>query len=273
MTHQLRIVVFSPSIISDIGNPQATTVRAMCQALVERGHDVTHLEERGNPWLDRMLRLRGYAPMRAFNERFPLVRYRQYTIPKGMERSIWFGREVATADALIAYPGSPSEVIEEVAAFDVKRLLRFWSESVDEARELLPLWFEPAVLPHIHESERSGTLAVAYDNAFSTTPDLERLTLGSLSDPDWTFRAEILIPETYSSAKVVQIGPLGNDPFERARALLPLAYGASVDLVAGNGQITERIESLPDIHNARLRAAKLEEAIDPILHARLVAAG
>ena len=271
MSRQLRIVVFSPSIISDIGNPQATTVRAMCQAMVDAGHDVTHLELRGNPWLDHMLRQRGYSPMRAFNERYPLLRYRQYTIPKGMERSIWFGREVATADALIASPGTPDETMEDVRAFDVKRLLRFWPESSDEARDLIPDWFEPAICPVATGSDRTETVSVAYDNEFPSGAGGLKCSVGALDDPEWPYHAEILIPDLYSVSRLVQIGPLGDDPFERARALLPVAHGATVELVDVTGQAIERIEAIPETNNARLRAIKLTNAIDLILHARLAA--
>jgi hypothetical protein len=147
VTARLRLVVFSPSIISDIGNPQATTVRAICQAFVEAGHDVTHLEERGNPHLREMLQLRGYAPLRAFNDRYPLIRYRQYDLTGGWERVVWFGREIGTADSVVAYPGIADAIIQEIAAIESPRIVTFWPGVAGAKRDLLPLWYEPADLP------------------------------------------------------------------------------------------------------------------------------
>ena len=85
MTQQhLRVVVFSPSIVSDVDNPQAGDVRALCQALVDLGCDVTHLEVRGNPWLRALLETQGAEPLRTFNRDYPLIRYRMYSLPSGI---------------------------------------------------------------------------------------------------------------------------------------------------------------------------------------------
>ncbi|HRA48889.1 MAG TPA: hypothetical protein PK819_12540, partial [Thermomicrobiales bacterium] len=127
----MRIVVFSPSIVSDIGNPQATTVRALCQALVDAGCDVTHLEEQGNRHLTRMLTARGSAPMRAFNLAYPGIRYRQYEMLTGIKRSVWFGRELAIADALVVFPGVPDGVMEEAVGFAVPQVVRFLPDLVE----------------------------------------------------------------------------------------------------------------------------------------------
>jgi hypothetical protein len=122
----LRIVVFSPSVVSTRDNPGANRVREMCQALIALGCDVTHLEERGNAWYRAMLEAEGAEPLRAFNRDFPLIRYRFYDIPQGIHRSVWFGRELATADLVIVYPDSPEGVVEEVAGFAVPQVVRLW---------------------------------------------------------------------------------------------------------------------------------------------------
>ncbi len=137
---KIRVVVFSPSIVSTIENPQAATVRAMCQALIDLGCDVTHLEERGNAWYRAMLETDGSAPLRQFNLDFPLVRYRFYDLLRGMERSVWFGRELSTADLCVVYPGSPDEVTEEIAGFAVPQVVRVWDSpdcDLPEARRWL----------------------------------------------------------------------------------------------------------------------------------------
>jgi DNA-binding IclR family transcriptional regulator len=60
----LRFAIFGTSLVSDYGNPLATTVRAIMRALMARGHEVTFLEERRNQPTLALLRDRGAAPMR-----------------------------------------------------------------------------------------------------------------------------------------------------------------------------------------------------------------
>jgi hypothetical protein len=116
----------------------------MCQAFVEAGHDVTHLEERGNPHLREMLEVHGYAPIRAFNKQYPLIRYRQYDLTGGWERVVWFGREIGTADAVVAYPGVAEVIVQEIAAVGSSRIVTFWPGVTGPKRDLLPLWYGPA---------------------------------------------------------------------------------------------------------------------------------
>lgn len=149
MTARLRLVVFSESIISDTTNPWAITVRAICQAFADAGHDVTHLEARGNFALYELLMMHGAEPLRWFNERYPLIRYRQYELASGWERVVWFGREIATADVVVAYPGAPQAIMEEVAAITSPRIVAFWPGATGEEGDLLPLWYAPAADPDL----------------------------------------------------------------------------------------------------------------------------
>jgi hypothetical protein len=165
MTSRLRIVVFSPSIVSDIGNPMAATVRAICQALADDGHDVTHLEERGNPHVRELLLRHGSQPLRDFNDRHPLIRYRQYDLSRGWERVIWFGREIATADVVVAYPGVDDAVIQEVAAISSPKIIAFWPGTSGEEAALVPLWYAPADLAEMYQ-------VVAHNNA-AAPPDVD----------------------------------------------------------------------------------------------------
>jgi hypothetical protein len=264
VTKGLRLVVFSESIISDIANPQATTVRAMCQAFANLGHDVTHLEERGNPVLTRMLRTRGYGPMRAFNQRYPQIRYRQYEMPGGAERSVWFGREVATADAVAAYPGTPETVIAELEARDDARLVRFWAGQADPD-DLWLQWAMPAVLPRTGSDARSGWLVVAYDDTNPITADaMDRLALGTLDDPDWPFFPEIEAEDRYLRAEAVFIKATEN----LARQLLPVANGATTVLFGTDGRPIGGNSDVPQQFDARRRAARLTVEIDRILGER-----
>src|SRR5690242_3683671 len=199
----------------------------MCQAFADLGHDVTHLEERGNPALTRMLETRGYAPMRAFNERYPLVRYRQYELPTGAERAVWLGREVATADAMVAYPGTPLGVIDELDRRDNPLLVRFWPGAEPDLRELMPLWTEPAVLTRIAPGTRDDLIVVAYDDSI----DIDRENWGKLSAglagaSGWEYVPEVLIEDRYQHAQTVAM----LDTIDLARKLLPVANGATTEL-------------------------------------------
>lgn len=266
---RLRLVVYSQSIISDIGNPRATTVRAMCQAFVDAGHDVTHLEERANPFLQEMLRLRGYAPMRVFNERYPLVRYRQYTVTGGWERVIWFGREIGTADAVVTYPGVSDAVINEISALSSPRIVPFWTDASGEERDLLPLWFEPAVLSRPGEAPRDEELVVAYDSTLTVADGLiPRMSLGRLTAQGWTTTSEIQAEARYMRARTVFMSEDLASGSSLARVLLPVANGATVRLVDRNSAVTRDITKVPDANNAQVRATRLAEAIDQMLAAR-----
>lgn len=266
MTRQLRLVVFSQSIVSDIGNPQATTVRAMCQAFAEAGHDVTHLEQRGNPALMQMLKTRGYAPMRAFNERYPLIRYRQYDLLAGAERAVWFGREIATADVVVAYPGTPDEVLAELEARDSVSVVRFWPGAVGRMRELLPLWTEPAVLTRSAPSPRDDQLIVAYDNVVAIDrPGWTSLCVGSAGSSRAPFVPEVLIEDRYQRTRTVAMGA----EEDVARALLPVANGASTELMDQSGTTLRRITSVPAANDARRRVQQLVQEIDRLLAERL----
>jgi hypothetical protein len=258
VTKRLRIVVFSESIISDIGNPMATTVRAICQALVELGHEVTHLEERGNQALTRMLQTRGYAPMRAFHKNYSQIRYRQYDLPSGSERTVWFARETATADAVVAYPGTPEAVLALVESSAKSRLLWDWlrAGSPDWAKN--HLWFDPGVLPTSARSlvggSSVGRVVVAYDSIHQG--DWERFTTisaGTADAPGWKFVPECDLRAIYSDGREVwiSVGDLIGEG--RVRALLPVAYGATTKIEITDFVI-HQINELPDFHNARFRA-------------------
>ena len=266
MTRQLRLVVFSQSIISDIGNPQATTVRAMCQACAEAGHDVTHLEEGRNPALMRMLSTRGYGPMRAFNERYPHIRYRRYAPLSGSERAVWFGREIATADAVVAYPRTPRAVMAELEARTDNNIIWIWSGADEPARQLLRHWTEPAVLTRNAPGSRAEKCIVAYDNVLQLDrPGWSRISVGTAAQPGGPFIPEVLVEDRYQRSLSIAL----DASEDVARALLPVANGATTELVDGAGETVRNITSVPAEHDARLRAQRLTTEIHRLLAERL----
>lgn len=264
---KLRFVVFSPSIISDLGNPQATTVRAMCQALIDLGHDVTHLEPRVNPFVTELLHTRGYGPVRSFNARYPLLRYRQYEPTGGFARRVWFSREIGTADVVVAYPGCGDEVMEEVIGLESPRMLAFFPGAERVGADLLDAWFQPAVVPVAASGERSGTLAVAYD----TRPDIEAaqgVSSGRFSDGQWPYVPEVDLPDRYGTAERIRMSAEELTGMRLARALLAVASGATVDLIGPNGSVERTISDLPVANNAAIRAGQLSETITRVLDSR-----
>jgi hypothetical protein len=268
--HALRIVVYSPSIISDIGNPAATTVRAMCQAMIDLGCDVTHLEERGNPDLKRMLETRGYAPMRAFNLAYPRIRYRQYEVPKGIHRSVWFARELGTADAVVVWPGSPDPVMEEVRGFRVPQVVRFWPEG-DDLPGMNAEWFNPAVCPLVDLPDRAEgrRVAVTYgpDVAAGPVEPEARFVLGAADLPGYRYLPEVSLGAAISPGDHVFMP----DATEASRLHLPVALGAEVTTVGPSGATAVRvIGRVPEGLDARRRAVKIRAAIEEELVRRRV---
>ncbi len=85
--------------------------------------------------------------MRALNERYPLLRYKQYDPAGGIARRIWFSREIGTADAVIAYPGCNDDVVSEVTELDSHRIVTFQAEQESLPAEMRDAWFAPAVFP------------------------------------------------------------------------------------------------------------------------------
>lgn len=226
----LRLVCFSPSLIADIDNPAVTSTRALLAALARAGHVVTHLERRGNALLDRQLRSRGSAALRAVNARYPDVRVRLHDLPPGkQQRVVWFGTEVSTADAVIAFPGTPDDILDLIARFETPYLVRV--VPVDAEGDLI-VGSTQIVEPRPPADERSDIIVVAYDDIDDvwrdTVPvDLVRLVVGATDPPGWTYLPEVEVAERYRSTQVALVLGAGDHPEALSRLLLPLAAGCS----------------------------------------------
>ena len=226
----LRLVCFGPSLIADIDNPGVTSTRALLGALATAGHEVTHLERRGNALLDRQLRTRGSAALRSLNARFPEIRVRLHDLPPGRQnRVVWFGTEVSTADALLAFPGTPDDILQLVARFETPYLVRVVPTgaegdfAVDET---------PVVEPRSRAETTGDIVVVAYDDMDVTWSDaiphdLVRLVVGAPELPGWAYLPEVEVAERYRSARVALVLGAGDRPEALARFLLPLAGGCS----------------------------------------------
>jgi hypothetical protein len=251
----LRLAVFGESIVSDWGNPAATTWRALLRALTAAGHDAAFLEPRRNRATVELLRARGAGALRAFAARYPDVRYRTYDLPRGVERSLWFGREVATLDAVVVLDTAPPEILDEVRAYRTHRLLRVLQRtgagpgspavSSDEINLVLApeegddgaVLFGAAVeVPAVRSAPaRRGVVVVAYGDQStaeatasalsSAEPDL--LTSGGLPEP-WAFVPEVELGERFGTAEVAVVVVAHQSPLAAARLALPLAAGCPV---------------------------------------------
>ncbi len=193
----LRLVVFGGSIVSDWGNPAATSWRALLRALTAAGHDAVFLERRKNEAVVDLLRARGGDAMRAFGRAYPDVRNRTYDLPVGSERSVWFGREVSTADAAIVLDDAPEGIFAEIVAYDTPRLVKVLARtetlrSAPVAEDRFDLILGEGTLPAVEISaglppgERSGVLVVAYEDEVLANRVAVRLS---------TLRPQLITPD------------------------------------------------------------------------------
>ena len=254
----LRLAVFGESIVSDWENPAATSWRALLRALTAAEHDAVFLERRRNRATVELLRARGAGPVRSFAARYPDVRYRTYDLPAGLERSVWFGREVATLDAVVVLDGAPPELHEEMPGYRTRRLLRVLQRTggtgqppdrIADGYDLVldphgsagTVPFGPAVeVPVVQPAPvRDGAIVVAYDDeqtaaeiAAALAPlALRLLTPGSLPAP-WAFVPEVDLLDVYRAAEVAVVIPADASPLAAARLALPVAAGCPT-LTAG----------------------------------------
>ncbi|HKG25716.1 MAG TPA: hypothetical protein VKB09_08705 [Thermomicrobiales bacterium] len=298
LRHPLRFVFFGESIVSDWGNPVATTVRAVMRALTAAGHEALFLEERRNRATVELLRARESSAVRAFAERYADLHYRTYDLPSGLERTVWFVRQVATVDAVVVMDGAPEGDSEEAARLDTRHLTRvYWSARSDPAAApWAELWLSPegarapsrAVVcgpaverqPVQPDLPRSGVLLVAYDDRETVEAarralaglDPECVSAGTVAGDEWPFVPEVALNERYRRARVAVVAGAGDDPFAAARELLPVAAGCPVvaakDAVDRPGWVADMLAraplepvELPARYDAAVAAERLVEAV------------
>lgn len=206
----LRLVFFGESIVSDWGNPAATTMRAILRSLTRLGHHAVYLEERGNRATVELLRARGAGPLLTFSERCPDVQYRTYVLPDGVERAVWLGRELSVADAVVVLDDAPLGVVEAISQAAATHLVKV------AAATHAGFGDHPHLGPAVELSapddttDRSELLVVAYDNtslahavAAALTP-LSPLLLapGPVEDANWQAVPEVELPTWYARARV-----------------------------------------------------------------------
>lgn len=238
-----RFVFLGESIVSDWRNPQATTSRAVLQALGELGFEADFLEPRRNSPTVGLLGQRGSGPVRAFNELLTDVHYRTVDLPARRETDVWIGQFAATADVIVALQGIPESIERALVEFDAERLQVLverpelegdWGRTVLHRLERPEeaIGFRPAVLPHEWDTPRSGTVLVAYDDAelamrvAEHLPDARRIVSGSADLPGWELVPEIELPPIYGAAERVLVVDSGERPIAPARVWLPRANGA-----------------------------------------------
>lgn len=256
----VRLVIFGASVVSEWGNPAATTSRALLRALTAAGHDAVFLEQRGNvPTVD-LLRARGADALRAFAEAYPEVHYRTYDLPEGLERAVWIGREVSTADAVVVQEGAPVAIIEDLARFDTPRVVRLFQITGFQAPEaaarfdsiLAPFGVDIqgalTLGPALDTSEplghpRDEVILVAYadqataqETATALAPLKPRLiSVGDVQGDGWDYLPEVRLREVYARARLAVVLAGNTSPLAAARALLPVSQGCPAIEVIGTG--------------------------------------
>lgn len=245
----LRFVFAGTSIVSDWGNPAATTNRAVMTALIELGHEATFLEPRHDASLIGLLKARGSEPVRAFLAAYPKLQYRTVDLPATFQASSWAGQFLATASASVALIGCPEVVADGFRQFE-EAGVRYFQEETDSGRSMLKhgldertvTSYQPAVLPREWNQPRHGSLLVAYDDAELARQIAEvvqpdtRIVSGKAELPDWEWVPEVDLPERYGRAARVVIVD-GNDEIAPVRVWLPRANGATAWGVA-SGEAT-----------------------------------
>lgn len=251
----LRFVWFGESIVSDLGNPAATTSRALLRALGRLGHHAVFLEERGNRPTTELLRTHGAAPLRAFNREFPDIAYRTYDLPAGRERFVWLGRELSVADVVIVQDTTPASVIDVIrqgTAPHVVRVVQLTTERVppvDADLVVAPIGSDagqplgPAIWTGnpTHPPPKNGVIVVAYGDLPLATALAERLaplapalvSAGPPVTPGIRYVPEADLRARYADYAVAIVVGAGGQPLAAARALLPVSAGC-VTFVAGD---------------------------------------
>lgn len=247
----LRVVIFGESIVSDWDNPAATSWRALLRALLAAGHDAVYEERRKNDAVVGLLRARGAGAMKAFGRRYPDILNRTYDLPRGAERSVWFGREVSTADAAIVLDDAPDGIFAEIAAYDTPRLVKVLARTgldralpVPDDRFDLVLEAETTraveIVPGVPTTERSGVLVVAYEDQVAADRVVEALgefgpmpiTPGRLGEP-WEFVPEVEMPGRYGAAALAVLVGGRAERGVAERVLLAAASGCPTVAVGG----------------------------------------
>jgi hypothetical protein len=272
------------------------------RALAAAGHEVLHLEERKNQPTVDLLRARGSSALRAFTERYADLAYRTYELPTGLERTVWFVRQVSTADALIVLDGVPEGISEEAGRVQTRHLTKFrWSRDPEVDApwadfELSPnassssVEVHPAVQAQSSSTtERSGILLVAYDDqdlADRTQQALIALnpiclTVGSVAGDPWSATSEVELPDRYRRTRLAIVTGIGDDPFAASRTWLPVASGSqslavtTTDHLAGLAQrvsalaASDELALLPPTVDASITAQRLVELVLQRRYARL----
>lgn len=279
----LRFVALAGSFVSDWGNPVATSARAVLSAIAAAGHDVSLFERRGNPALSALLANRGSRAYKTFTERYPRLRLRTYDLPGGWQRTVWFGAEIGTADAVIALPGTPEELLPEIIAVRSPHLVRLIDESfasygdgfrlVRAGADLGPaeLAFGPAVetVPTESAGRSKQPLLVAYDDAVAAqriakaTAALAPVTIvtGTADLPAWTYLPEIELPSWYARHLSAVVIAAGDSPWSEARRLLPLASGCEPFDPENRSDLSRGDSSIPAPASAQVQAARIVEAV------------
>lgn len=258
----LRFIVAGPSIVSDWGNPAATTTRAVMTALIDLGHEATYLEPRRDPALVELLRARGSEPMRAFLAAYPRLQYRTVDLPETFQASSWAGQFLSTASAAIALAGCPTVIEDGFRQFEspamrcfVERMDGAASQLVEASNDRSVTSYQPAVLPQSWGGPRAGTLLVAYDDAefASRVADLAqpeaRVVSGSAALPDWEWVAEADLPARYGRFERVLVVDR-RESLAPVRVWLPRANGATAwGVVDGpaSSAVSVTIDALPAI--------------------------
>ncbi|HET9015249.1 MAG TPA: hypothetical protein VFN57_06615 [Thermomicrobiaceae bacterium] len=124
-----RWTVFTRSVVSAVGNPDAYLFRALGDALAAAGYDALFFEDRANPAAVELLRVRGARALDDLRARHPSLHYRTVQPRGGLELAEWLGGVLATADIAIVQHDAPAELARAVGRLTRPHLQTFLLDS------------------------------------------------------------------------------------------------------------------------------------------------
>lgn len=124
-----RWVIFTRSVISTVGNPDAHLFRALAAALARRGLDAVCVEERANPAVVALLQQQGARGVDAFRADHPALHYRTVPPRSGLELVEWLGGALATADVALVQHDAPADLVLAVGSLTRPHLQTYLIDS------------------------------------------------------------------------------------------------------------------------------------------------
>jgi spore maturation protein CgeB len=105
----MKIALFYHSLVSDWNHGNAHFLRGIASELIRRGHDVAIYEPKNSWSLENLTAEHGAAPIREFEERFPLLRSQRYDL-----ETLDLTTALAGVDLVIVHEWNDHELVRRI---------------------------------------------------------------------------------------------------------------------------------------------------------------